>query len=292
MLKARLHFTAKGGIRLKRYLDENKGVALQCLWDDIPPINSQAQERLGYPTQKPEALLERIITVSSNEGDVILDPFCGCGTTISVAQKLKRCWIGIDITHLAITLIKHRLHTAFRRQAHFEVIGEPVSLPDAETLAKQDPYQFQWWALGLVGARPTEQKKGADKGIDGRLYFHDDPVSGKTKQIIFSVKSGHVTAKDVRDLRAVLDREKAEMGVLITMEESTKPMRTEAATCGFYDSPWGKKYPRLQILTIQELLKGKEIDYPPSQQVNVTFKKAPKASKDQVQEQLSLIKER
>lgn len=151
------------------------------------------------------------------------------------------------------------MYTAFRGQAHFQVIGEPVSLPDAETLAKQDPYQFQWWALGLVGARPTEQKKGADKGIDGRLYFHDDPASGKTKEIIFSVKSGHVTAKDLRDLRGVLDREKAQVGVLISLEEPTKPMRTEAASSGFYDSPWGKKYPHIQIFTVRELLDGKSI---------------------------------
>ena len=273
----------------KNYLDEMKGTPMQDIWADIPPLMGSSQERLGYPTQKPEALLERIVRASSDEGHVVLDPFCGCGTTISVAQKLKRRWIGIDITHLAITLIKHRLHTAFRGQADFKVIGEPVSLPDAETLAKQDPYQFQWWALGLVGARPVEQKKGADRGIDGRLYFHDDPITGKTKQIILSVKSGYVSAKDVRDLRAVVDREKAEIGVLITLEQPTKPMRTEAASGAFYDSPWGKKYLKLQILTVEELIEGKGIDYPPPAQVNVTFKKAPK-SRDKKQEQLKLIK--
>ena len=201
--EGKIYFPPNGFPRGKRYLDEAEGVLLQAVWTDISPINSQAQERLGYPTQKPEPLMERIIRASSNEGDIVLDPFCGCGTTISVAQRLKRRWIGIDVTHLAITLIKHRLHTAFRRLADFKVIGEPVSLPDAETLAKQDPYQFQWWALGLVGARPVEQKKGSDKGIDGRLFFHDDPASGKTKQIIFSVKSGHVGVKDVRELDSV-----------------------------------------------------------------------------------------
>jgi hypothetical protein len=237
---------------------------------------------LGYPTQKPEALLERIIKASSNEGDIVMDPFCGCGTTISAAQKLKRRWIGIDITHLAINLIKHRLHNAFGKRVEktYTVLGEPTSLPDAAQLAKEDPYQFQWWALGLVGARPVEGKKGADKGIDGRLYFHDDP-KGKTKQIILSVKAGEtVTVSHVRDLRGVVDREKAEMGVLLCMAETTKPMRAEAASVGFYNSPWGKKYPRLQILTIAELLKGKEIDYPPTG-ANVTFKKAPKSEADE-----------
>jgi site-specific DNA-methyltransferase (adenine-specific) len=200
-----------GRIRLKRYLDDTPGHRIQNLWEDIPPINSQAAERLGYPTQKPEALLERIIKASSNEGDVILDPFCGCGTAIAAAQKLNRCWIGIDITHLAISLIKNRLKTAFGDgiEKTYSVIGEPVSLPDAEALARQDPYQFQWWALGLVEARPVEQKKGADRGIDGRLYFHDDAKREQTKQIIFSVKSGGVSVRDVRDLRGVIDREKA-----------------------------------------------------------------------------------
>ena len=222
--------------------------------------------------------MERIIKASSNEGDTVLDPFCGCGTTIAVAQRLKRRWVGIDITHLAITLIKHRLQDAFGRGVSYQVVGEPVSFPDAEVLAKQDPYQFQWWALGLVGARPVEQKKGSDKGIDGRLYFHDDPVSGKTKQIILSVKAGHTSVAHVRDLRGVIEREKAEIGVLISLEEPTKHMRTEAAGGGFYDSPWGKRYPKLQILTVGELLEGKGIDYPPSSHVNVTFKKAPKTS--------------
>jgi hypothetical protein len=169
------------------------------VWDDIFPINSQAQERLGYPTQKPEALLERIITASSNEMDTLLDPFCGCGTAIAVAEHLKRKWIGIDITHLAITLIKHRLFDAFGTATEYSVIGEPVSLTDAQALADQDPYRFQWWALGLADARPVEQKKGADRGIDGRLYFHDEPKT--TRQIIFSVKAGHTNVAHVRDLR-------------------------------------------------------------------------------------------
>ena len=193
--------------RYKRYLDEMPGRPAQDMWEDIPPINSQAAERLGYPTQKPEALLERIIKASSNEGDTILDPFCGCGTAIAVSQRLNRQWIGIDITHLAITLIKHRLQDAYGTEARYKVIGEPEAMPDAVALATQDPYQFQWWALGLVGARPVERKKGADQGIDGRIFFHDEGKHGRTKQVILSVKSGHLKLSDLRDLRGVLQRE-------------------------------------------------------------------------------------
>lgn len=250
--------------RLKRYLENTPGVLVGNVWTDIDPINSRAAERLGYPTQKPEALLERIITASSNAGDLVLDPFCGCGTAISVAQRLKRIWIGIDITHLATGLIKSRLRDRFGDAVleSYSVIGEPVSIPDATELAKEDPYQFQWWALGFVGARRTENKKGSDRGIDGRLYFHDDE-NGRTKQIILSVKSGNVSVRDVRDLRGVVEREKAEIGVLITLESPTKPMLQEAFAAAFYVSACGR-HPRLQILTIPELLAGKRIDYPPT----------------------------
>ncbi len=265
--------------RFKRFLDEQRGKPLADVWTDIPPLNSRAAERLGYPTQKPEALLERIIRASSNEGAVVLDPFCGCGTAVAVAQRLKRGWIGIDVTHLAIGLIKQRLKDAsgIEPGKGYHVVGEPTDEAGAASLAGEDPYQFQWWALGLVGARPAEGKKGADKGIDGRLYFHDDRSGGKTKQIVLSVKAGHVTASQLRDLRGVIEREGAAIGVLISMEEPTRPMRTEAASASFYESPWGTKHPRIQLLTIADLLGGKGIDYPPSRQVNVTFRKAPES---------------
>jgi len=262
--------------RLKRYLGEMKGTLLGNVWVDIFPINSQAAERLGYPTQKPVALLERILKASSNEGDVVLDPFCGCGTTIDASQRLKRKWLGIDITHLAVNLIRHRLQDTYGDEvvATYEVIGEPTTAPDAEHLAQEDPWQFQWWALGLVGARPAETKKGADKGIDGRLYFHDDVDGGKTKQIIFSVKAGKIQSAHVRDLCGVLQREKAEIGVLISFQQPSRQMITEAATAGFYESRWGK-HPKIQLLTVEELLEGKKIDMPPrSGHVNVTHKKA------------------
>jgi len=264
--------------QLKRYLNEMPGTLTGTVWTDIDPINSRAQERLGYPTQKPEVLLERIIQASSNEGDVVLDPFCGCGTAIAAAQKLGRRWIGIDITHLAISLMKTRLQDTFGSEIAkaYTVIGEPTTLPDAQALAAQDKYQFQYWALGLVGARPAEQKKGADKGIDGRLYFHDGD-RGDTKQVIFSVKGGHTDVSDVRDLGHVVTREKAQIGVLISLHEPTGPMRTEAATAGFYDTTWYGSFPRLQVLTIRELLEGKRVAMPAIRQSNATFKQAPRA---------------
>ena len=277
MREGRITFSKGGRPRLKTYLKDLPGVAVRDIWTDMEPINSAAAERLGYPTQKPEALLARIVAASSNEGDVILDPFCGCGTTIAAAQGLTRRWIGIDITSLATTLIKHRLRDAYgdRVTDTYEVIGEPVSLPDARTLAEHDPYQFQWWALGLVHARPTEQKKGADKGIDGRIYFHEGDT-GKTKQIVISVKAGKLHAPYVRDLRGVMEREHAEMGVLLSLEEPTAKMRTEAASAGFYESAWGK-HPRLQLMPVGELLDGRKLDAPPPRQTSVTFKRAPRA---------------
>ena len=272
----------ESGIRLPSKVDDKDSIGVRQ--DDVWQIGRVPPIKRLFPTEKPEDLLERIIEASSNTGDIILDPFCGCGTTIVAAQRLKRFWIGIDITHLAITLIKHRLADAWAHykepgsKPKYKVIGEPKDLSGAKVLAKEDFYQFQWWSLGLVGARPVEKKKGSDKGIDGRLYFHDEPKGGKTKQILFSVKSGHTGPKDVRDLRGVIDREKAEMGVFICLQKPTKDMKTEAASARFYKSPWrNKPYPGLQILTIKELLGGKTVESPPLGQVNTTFKKAAKA---------------
>ncbi|MDR3733980.1 MAG: DNA methyltransferase, partial [Acidobacteriaceae bacterium] len=265
----------KGIARYKRYLDEQEGIPVSDFWDDIE-ITAGA-EKLGYPTQKPEALLERIVKASSNEGDVILDPFCGCGTTVQVAQKLNRNWIGIDITHLAIGLIKKRLSDAFGPEVRstYTIIGEPTDYEGAAKLAEEDKYQFQWWALGQVGARPNEQKKGADRGIDGRLYFHDDE-SGKSKQIIFSVKAGGVSVPQVRDLRGVIEREKAEIGIFLCFEEPTRPMMKEAAEAGLYKSSDGSTYPRIQILTIQQILDGRQPEYPLHRR-DATLKRAKRA---------------
>ncbi len=267
--QGRLYYSPKTGFpQYKRYLDEMPGVPAQDIWTDIKPPSRA--ERLGYATQKPEKLLERIILTSSNEGDVVLDPFCGCGTTIVVAQRFNRRWIGIDITHLAIALMKYRLEGLFGSEVEYEVIGEPVDVAGARALAEQDRYQFQWWALSLIKARPVDdgkKKKGADEGVDGVLYFIDDP-KGKAKKAIVQVKSGKVSVKDIRELIQVVDRQKAVMGFFISLERPTRGMFKEALAQGFYKSPWGK-YPRIQIRTIEELLNGKRFEHPP---VNVSFK--------------------
>jgi site-specific DNA-methyltransferase (adenine-specific) len=282
----RISWSKTGRPYLKRYLSEQKGTPIKSIISDIPPIGAQAAERLGYPTQKPAALLERIINASSIEGGIVLDPFCGCGTTIAAAQQLGRTWIGIDITHLAITLIKTRLKDSFGASAVFNVLGEPTSAQDAQRLAESDPYQFQWWSLGLVGARPVDQKKGADKGIDGKIVFQGDKP-GVFESVILSVKAGHTGAAHVRDLKGVLEREKAAIGVLISMEEPTKPMKIEAAEAGIYESiTWGGKYPKIQLLTVAEILAGKQIEMPPIRQVNATFKKAPKAEEKEQEQKV------
>lgn len=288
--KSNLLIHRKTGMpRLMQFADEMEGVALQDLWDDIPP--ESGEKSLGYPTQKPEALLERIIETSSNEDDLVLDPFCGCGTTIAVANRLKRRWIGIDITHLAMNLLKNRLEETYGGQAmpdkegkqvpllSYETVGEPESLSGARNLAKENPYQFQWWILGRVGARPAEQKKGPDKGIDGRILFHEQVSAKKieTKEIVISVKAGKTGPTHVRDLVGVISREDAAIGVFICMAKPTKSMKAEVASAGFYHSKtWNRKHPRLQILTVEEILKGKVIDCPPLRWANATFRKAAK----------------
>ncbi len=245
----------------KQYLDEGKGVAVQSLWDDIPALHSQSGERLGYPTQKPLELLERIIKSATNEGDIVLDPFCGCGTAIIASQELNRQWIGIDVTHLAISTMKYRFDKIFP-SLKYTVIGEPKDLESAKALFEQDKYQFQWWAVSLIKlAQPYGgKKKGADTGIDGFLYFQDE--IDKIKKAIISVKGGHVTVSQVRDLIGVVQREKAEMGLFLTLEPFTKPMEQEAVLAGFYESPLGKNYPKIQILTIEDLLSGAKPDTP------------------------------
>jgi DNA modification methylase len=277
----------------KRYLDEMQGQPLQSVWTDIAPINSQAKERLGYPTQKPEALLERIIRVSSNEGDLILDPFCGCGTTVNVAERLRRRWIGVDIRHLAIALIRNRLHDTFGPElSSYEVLGAPKDVSSARVPAQQNRYQFEWWALSLVDARPArDKKKGADAGIDGQINFFDD-ASGHAKRIIVQVKSGKPQLKDIRDFIHVVDREKAVIGVFITLEPPTKPMRDEALAAGYYaPERLAKEHtaPKIQIVSIAELLSGVQIRYP--RMLAATFKKAERKYKDNGTEQKNWIED-
>ena len=283
--QGRIYCAKRGSIpQLKRYLDELDGQAVPELWQDIPPINPMAKERLGYPTQKPEALLERIIQASSNEGDVVLDAFCGCGTAIAVAQKRNRRWLGVDITYLAITLLKYRLDDAFGDDVKYEIIGEPKDEASARALANQDRYQFQWWALSLIRARPYQgQKKGADEGVDGLIYYQDvDPDNPKktlTRKIVVQVKSGQVSVKDIRELKAVVENQNAVIGVFITLNPPTQPMVKEATTAGQFH--WlhvtPTTYPRIQIRTIQELLKGYRIEYPQIPD-DVTFRKVERAT--------------
>ncbi|MBW2318712.1 MAG: restriction endonuclease [Deltaproteobacteria bacterium] len=245
-----------------------KGVPLQDIFDDIPPISAQSAERLGYPTQKPLALLERIIASSTDKRSIVLDPFCGCGTTIDAAQKLGCKWIGIDVTHIATNLIKFRLKNRhhLKEGVDYRVLGEPKDLSSAKELASQDRYQFEWWALGLVEATPyQDKKKGADTGVDGICYFQDGKKVTDLKSIVDQVKSGNVSVKDIRELNTVVDNKKAATGILITLRPPTKPMMTEAASKGFYEYKITKKrYAKIQILTIEELLAGKQIESPPT----------------------------
>lgn len=259
-------------------------------WIYIPPLKGNSHEFLGYPTQKPVALLKRILKASANKDDVVLDPFCGCGTTIAAAQDLNLKenynlkWIGIDITHLSIALQKYRLKDSFKlnEKKDYKVIGEPEDLSSARQLSLEDRYQFQWWALSLIKARPLGAssgsktgKKGSDKGIDGVIVFVDDN-SGKAKRVLVQVKSGKVKSGDIRDLVGTITREDAAIGVFITLENATRDMITEAVSAGFYHSNgWNRDYPKMQIFTIEDLLKGKELQIPGDLR---TFKQAEKVN--------------
>jgi len=279
--EGRLIYSKSGMPQYKRYLDEMPGVPLQDMWTDMPSLGSGSSERLGYPTQKPVALLERIIKTSSNPGDVVLDPFCGCGTALVAAQKLGRRWIGIDITYLAIAVMKARLKDIFGLE-DVNVLGQPTEVEGARALAQspEGRYQFQWWALNLVDAQPVggKEKKGADRGIDGVITFTDR--HGVLQTVLVSVKSGHVNPGMVNELRGTIEGEKAVIGLFITLEEPTKNMRMVADTAGVFRSEvWNKDYPKLQILTIRELLEeGRKPQLPPF--VMPTYQQAPKVITD------------
>jgi len=250
-------------LALKRYLWEQKGSIITNVWTDINPLHSSSSERLGYPTQKPLALLERIIRASSNPGDLVLDPFCGCGTTVCAAQKLGRRWIA---------LMRNRLVDMFGEDVEYQVIGLPADVPSARALAIQDRHQFEAWALGLIKARPSQGgKKGADRGLDGVLYFIDE-AKKRAKRVMVQVKSGGVHVNLIRELRDVVEHEKAVMGFFITLASPTKPMLKRALSAGYYHSPgWNRDYQKVQIRTIEELLAGQRFDMPPT---NITLSQA------------------
>lgn len=266
-----------------------EGGVIGDIWTDIPPLNSQAKERLGYPTQKPVALLERILSASSNEGDVVLDPFCGCGTTVHAAQKLNRQWIGIDVTHLAIGLIEKRLRDAFPK-VEFTTHGVPQDIAGARDLAnrgRQDKnyyFEFEKWALSLINAQPGNlSKKGADKGIDGNIYF------GKTSRAIVSVKAGdNVGVSMIRDLRGVIEREKAEIGIFLSLTEPTKPMRAEAAAAGQYLEEGFSPVPRIQIVSVEDALQLRDRAVQLPARRDDTFKRAAVEKDEKTQGKLDL----
>ncbi len=253
--------------QLKRFLDEQRGIPLGDVWIDIPPINSQAQERLGYPTQKPRALLERIIAASSNPGDVVLDPFCGCGTAVDAAQKLGRQWIGIDVTHLAIGLIEKRMREGYGDDLPFETIGSPKDLASAQRLAAEDPHQFQHWITLKLGGYPwMGGKKGGDKGVDGYFYYIGE--GGVTETGVISVKAGgNVNPNMVRDIGRVMARDGHKLGLFVTATLPTKGMEEEANSHGLIDTEFGR-FPALQTYTLAELFLDKKPKLPPLVSVN------------------------
>jgi site-specific DNA-methyltransferase (adenine-specific) len=288
-----LIYRSKGGDGVPRYrfyLDDAPGVPLQDIWDDLPPVNSQSKERLGWETQKPVSLLERIIGASSAPGDVVLDPFCRCGTALIAAQTMDRKWIGIDVTYLSIAVMRARLKDSFGLE-NVEVIGQPTEVEGARQLAQspEGRYQFQWWALALVDAKPLGgvEKKGSDRGIDGLITFTDK--NNELHLVVVSVKSGGVTSGMVRDLKGTLDRENAAIGLFVTLEEPTKEMRLEASTAGVYHSDlWNRDYPKIQLLSIRELLEdGRKPELPPF--VLPTYQQAQKVTKASDAEQKELF---
>lgn len=268
-------------VAYKRYLDEMEGEIITDIWDDIEHLHGSHAETLGYPTQKPVALLERIIQASSDEGDVIMDPFCGCGTTIAAAEKLRRKWIGIDITFLAVALIKKRILEHFP-DCKFNIIGEPKSSDDARELFKQSPFQFESWAVSSIGGQPYKSTGGGDTGIDGFLYFQD--YEGKYHKIIIEVKGGQYQPRDIRALARVMEREKAPLGLLIALNPPTKGMLKEATIMGKWKMPsHDREFPVLQIVTIEDLFAGRFPELPDTKD---TLKKAGQLVRDKHQRDL------
>jgi DNA modification methylase len=262
----RLHYSSTGYPQLKRYLDEMPGQMVQDVWTDIQPINNRAAERLGYQTQKPIALMERIIGCSSNEGDLVLDPFCGCGTTIDAAEKLGRMWVGIDITYIAVDLIEKRLQHAHGPSITetYQVHGIPRDLAGAHALFEHSPFDFERWAVSRVNGTPNEKQQG-DKGVDGVIRFFTD-TRGNTGRVLVSVKGGKTVGPQfVRDLLGTVHTQQAEMGSLITLAPYTRGMKDAMNHAGSYLWPInGHNFPRAQLATIEDLLAGRKLNAPPS----------------------------
>jgi len=239
--------------RFKRYLDEQKGRLIDDVWTDIPPIGAQAAERMGYPTQKPLKLLERIISASSNPGDIVLDPFCGCGTTVEAAERLGRKWIGIDIALRAVDIIKERLDKNFAGKKIYIEKGEPNDLASALRLANSDEYDFQWWAVRKLGGRPPKgvRKKGGDKGVDGEILFREPGPDGAIKRCLVSVKANKGTPGAVRELYGTIVQEKAACGILVTAEKPSDGLRKVARDFG------GDTHPLIQCVSAEDFFDPK-----------------------------------
>lgn len=264
--------TAPGRVPcLKRYLDEQRGLPLGDVWTDIPPLNSQARERIGYPTQKPMALLERLINLTTRQNDVILDPFCGCGTSVETAQHLRRQWIGIDVAYHAVRVIETRMKEEFRGTAKFEVLGIPATFDDAVALAERDKYQFQWWANYLFNPHAVREiKKGRDRGIDGEIYFPLGVGQRGFGRVLISAKGGkNVNPSMVRDFHGVLTREDAQIGLFICLYEPTHEMELAALSAGFVDTPQGRKR-KLQIVSMQQWFEGYRPDLPSAPTLDIS----------------------
>jgi site-specific DNA-methyltransferase (adenine-specific) len=288
-----IYWTRNNRPRYKLYADQYHGHKIGNIWDDVQPLSSMDSERLGYPTQKPVALLERIVAMASNPCDIVLDPFCGCGTTIEAAEKLNRNWIGIDLTHLAIQLVRKRLADAFKEKCQYRIHGIPEDYGSAKALAIQDKYEFQWWSLSLVDGRPfggeDAKKKGKDRGIDGIFSFKDDEKR-KSKFIVISVKGGKTGPAHIRDLKGTVEREKASMGILITLDPPTKEMKIEAVSAGVYESElFKKRYPKIQIISVKEYFEDNQrAELPRFTGRSIDFKKAKKVIKENDNEQNNL----
>jgi DNA modification methylase len=277
--------------QVKRYLNEQEGQAVNDIWSDIPPINSQAKERLGYPTQKPEALLERIIKSSSNENDIVADFFCGCGTTIAVAQRLKRNWLGADISYLAIRLVKNRILDPYRStdrlreiKDNIEIRGIPKDIGSAKELARnvdKGRFGFQEWIIELMIGGICNPKLTADGGWDGHITFE---VNDEKHTVLIEVKSGHVNVKNIREFIQVVEKQKAKIGVFVCFkDEVTKEMEREAKAQGYYNKgAFGTTYDKIQILTVEDLLEGKNVKMPIS--TKTTFKKSSKTLESEIEQ--------
>lgn len=247
----------------EKSIDE-KGVRENDVWQ-IPFIAPSAKERIGYPTQKPEALLEKIIKASSDEGDWVLDPFCGCGTTVAVAQRLRRNWTGIDISMQAINVIVDRLKAHFNN-IKINIDGIPMDYEGALSLANRDKFAFQDWAITLVGAYPPSgiTTKGADRGIDGLILFNEgtSTENSQLKKVVVQVKGGGSSRRDVATLKGDTEREDSPMGILITINDPTPEMKREAALAGEYQYSQNVGFPKIQLLSIRDWFDGKNVKLP------------------------------